>query len=122
MTITLKQLRLMGACEPQVALFKERFGTSVELTEVLMIEHGKDFDLSWIAAKVFTPEQYADYEAKRDVLYADYRAKCAPLDADYKAKRDVLYADYDAKYASLDADYRAKCALAFWAIAREAIQ
>ena len=87
MIITLKQLRRLGACEPQVALFKERFGTSVELTEALMIEHGKDFDLDWIAAKVFTPEQYADYKAKCDLLFADYKATRAPLYADYEAKR-----------------------------------
>jgi hypothetical protein len=49
--------------------------------------------------------------SKRDPLYADYEAKCAPLDADYKAKRDPLYADYEAKCAPLDADYKAKRAL-----------
>lgn len=46
----------------------------------------------------------ADYEAKRDALYADYKAKRAPLDADYKAKRAALYADYEAKCAPLDAE------------------
>jgi hypothetical protein len=140
MTIALKQLRLLGACSGQVELFKARFGTYVEITEELILEHGKDFDLSWLARKLFTSEQYADYEAKRDALwadykakcdalYADYRAKCAPLDADfeakraplwadYRAKRDALWADYEAKRAPLDADYTAKRALAFWHIAR----
>jgi hypothetical protein len=36
---------------------------------------------------------YADYEAKRDTLDADYKAKRAPLYADYKAKRDTLFWD-----------------------------
>ena len=33
---------------------------------------------------------YADYQAKRNVLEADYGAKCAPLYADYNTKRDAL--------------------------------
>ena len=42
--------------------------------------------------------------AKRDTLYADYEAKCAPLYADYEAKRDTLDADYKAKRDTLDAE------------------
>ncbi len=41
-------------------------------------------------------------------LYADYKAKLAPLDADYDAKLAPLDADYDAKLAPLYADYWAK--------------
>ena len=137
MTITLKKLRLLGACSGQVELFKARFGTYVEITEELILEHGKDFDLSWLARKLFTSEQYADYEAKRAPLYyavkraplyADYEAKRAPLYADYAAKRDallgdyeakcvVLYADYEAKLAPITADYQATYALIFWRVA-----
>ena len=47
----------------------------------------------------------ADYEAKRGTLEVDYEAKCAPLDAEYEAKRSTLYADYRAKCATLDAAY-----------------
>jgi hypothetical protein len=35
----------------------------------------------------------ADYDAKLATLYADYKAKRAPLDADYDAKLATLYAD-----------------------------
>ena len=56
---------------------------------------------------------YADYNAKRDTLCADYNAKRAPLYADYNAKRDTLYADYEAKCAPLYADYEAKRALLY---------
>ena len=38
-------------------------------------------------------------------LYADYKAKRAPLDADYNAKTNALYADYNAKTNALYADY-----------------
>ena len=51
---------------------------------------------------------YAAYEAKRDALDADYKAKRDALDAAYKAKRVALYADYEAKRVALDADYEAK--------------
>ena len=129
MTITLKQLRLLGACSGQVELFKARFGTYVEITEELILEHGKDFDLSWLALKLFTSEQYADFEAKCAPLDADYEAKLDALDAEYEAKYEALLGDYEAKRAPLDADYaakraalwegyKAKRALAFWHIAR----
>jgi hypothetical protein len=51
---------------------------------------------------------YADYEAKRQTLYADYEAKLQTLYADYEAKRQTLYADYEAKLQPLYADYEAK--------------
>ena len=77
MKITLKQLRLIGACEPQVDLFKETFGTEAELTVENAIRYGALFDINWIANKVLKGDKLADYRAKRDALYADYRAKCA---------------------------------------------
>ena len=126
MTITLKQLRLLGACSGQVELFKARFGTYVEITEELILEHGEDFDLSWLARKLFTSEQYADYEAKRaplyyaakrDALYADYAAKRDALLGDYEAKCIALYADYEAKLAPITADYQDTYALIFWRVA-----
>ena len=119
MKITLRQLRLLGACEPQVELFKATFGTEVELTEANAIRYGALFDINWIAGKVLKGGELADYDAKCAPLYADYRvklapltadywAKCATLDADYEAKRAPLLADYEAKRAPLLADYKAK--------------
>ena len=108
MKITLKQLRLLGACKPQVELFKETFGTEVELTEANAIRYGALFDIDWIASKVLQGDKLDDYGAKCAPLWADYRAKCAPLDADYWAKRATLDADYKAKGDALDADYEAK--------------
>ena len=94
MTITLKQLRLLGACNEQVELFKAIFGKSVEVTYDVIVQYGAQFDIKWLAKKVLSVDKYADYEAKRDPLWADYEAKRAPLWADYAAK----------------------CALVFWAI------
>jgi hypothetical protein len=127
MKITVRKLKSLGACTSQVNLFEEIFGQSVELTEAVVKEHGAKFDTNWLASKVLTSTQYADYEAKLaplDADYqaklapldADYKAKLAPLDADYKAKLALLYADYDAKRALLYADYKAKRAFAFWEV------
>ena len=135
MKITLKELRLIGACEQQVELFKETFGTEVELTVENALRYGALFDIDWIASKVLQGGKLADYRAKCAPLDADYWAKCAPLwddyrakcaplwadyeakratlDAGYEAKRATLWADYEAKRAPLAADYRAKCALLF---------
>ena len=116
MKITLRRLKKLEACTQQGVLFKELFGESVTLTEDVVKEHGAKFDINWLAEKVLTPEQYADYQAKCAALYADYQAKRAPLWADYEAKRAPLWADYLAKRAPLWADYLAKRAVAFWEV------
>ena len=138
MKITLRQLKKLGACDGQVNLFKETFGDEVEITEAVVKEHGAKFNSDWLADKVLTPAQladyavehapldadyeakrasiWADYEAKLAPLDADYEAKHAPLDADYEAKRAPIWADYAAKLASIQADYAAKLALVFWEV------
>ena len=93
MKITLKDLRRMGACLEQVKLFKSLFGTEVELTREAVVQYCAQFDLNWIAPKIMSGAQYADYVSKR-----------APLDADYVSKSDALYADYESKRAPLYAD------------------
>ena len=113
MKITLKDLRRMGACSGQVELYKSLFGTEVELTREAVVQYGAQFDLNWIAPKIMSEAQYADYESKRVSLYADYVSKCTPLYADYESKRDALDADYESKRAPLYADYDSKRATLF---------
>ena len=95
MKITLRQLRLLGACEPQVELFKATFGTEVELTEANAVRYGALFNITWLADKLLKVKggKLADYRAKLAPLTADYWAKLAPLAADYEAKGDALAAD-----------------------------
>ena len=85
MKITLRQLKLLGACTSQVELFKEIFGTEVILTEEIVKKHGAKFDITWLANKMLTDEKFDDYEAKCNTLYANYEAKRNTLDADYEA-------------------------------------
>ena len=49
MTITLKQLRRAGACEPQVKLFKDTFGESAEVTLENALKMADKFDWTWAA-------------------------------------------------------------------------
>ena len=90
MKITLRQLKLLGACTSQVELFKEIFGTEVILTEEIVKKHGAKFDITWLANKMLTDEKFDDYEAKRNTLDDDYDAKCKPPYDDYYAKRNTL--------------------------------
>ena len=124
MKITLKDLRRMGACSEQVTLFKSLFGEEVEMTRENVLQYGAQFNLNWIAPKIMSEAQYADYESKRAPLdadyeskraplFADYESKCASLYADYVSKRDALYADYESKRAPLFADYESKRATLF---------
>ena len=104
MKITLKDLRRMGACSEQVSLFKCLFGGEVEMTREKVLQSGAQFDLSWLASKIMSEAQYADYESKCDALFADYNSKCDALDADYESKRAPLLVDYKSKCAPLLAD------------------
>ena len=113
MKITLKDLRRMGACSGQVELYKSLFGTEVELTREAVVQYGAQFDLNWIAPKIMSEAQYADYESNRASLYADYESKRAPLFTDYLSKRASLFADYESKRAPLFADYVSKHASLF---------
>ena len=108
MKITLKDLRRMGACSGQVELYKSLFGTEVELTREAVVQYGAQFDLNWIAPKIMSEAQYADYLSKHAPLEADYESKRDALDADYVSKRAPLYADYVSKHAPLYADYVSK--------------
>ena len=106
MKITLKDLRRMGACSGQVELYKSLFGGEVEMTRENVLKYGAQFDLNWIAPKIMSEAQYADYVSKRAPLNADYDSKRDALFTDYESKRDALYADYESKHAPLYADYK----------------
>ena len=121
-TVSLRKLKLLGACTQQLKLFRELFGDRCTVSVDLCVSHAAQFDWNWAAQHLLTQERdidyrakcaplYTDWQAARDALDADWRAKRAPLDADWRAKCAALYTDYhQAKRAPLDADYQAKCA------------
>ena len=108
MKITLRDLRRMGACFGQTELFKSLFGEEVEMTRENVLQYGAQFELSWLASKIMSEAQYADYKIRRAPLDADYESKRVSLFTDYESKRAPLFADYESKRAPLFADYVSK--------------
>ena len=69
-TLTLAQLK--GTCAQQRALFRKLFGTSVEVTEALAVEHADSFDWTWAANKLLSAPARAEYEKVRAAAWAEY--------------------------------------------------
>ena len=90
MKITAALLQEKDACEIQVRRFEDLFPNGAEITSELCVKHARDFDWSWAAKNLLSPDKYADYKDKRAPLLADYGAKRAALYADYEAKHDIL--------------------------------
>ena len=65
-------LRARRACEPQLQLFQQTFGDSVELTEELAKEHFGLFRVSWAAAVFLTFENWKIFEIQRVAAQAKY--------------------------------------------------
>ena len=108
MIVSVRLLKKYGACEEQVKLFAETFGSDAEVTvtAALCREHASKFDLGWAVQNLFTPPLRAEFDAKRASLRAEYLAKHTPL-----------WEEYDAKWASLWEEYDAKCAELFGTLA-----
>ncbi|MFA5900268.1 MAG: hypothetical protein WC829_14280 [Hyphomicrobium sp.] len=63
-------LRRMTACKEQVDVFRAIFGTAtVSITEALCVEHADKFDWNWAARNLLPAPLYADYRAKRAPLF-----------------------------------------------------
>jgi hypothetical protein len=64
MTITLKQLRLKGACWEQADPFKAAFGEAVEVTMDNALKYADKFDWTWAAEHLLpAPAETAYWEA-----------------------------------------------------------
>jgi hypothetical protein len=123
---TLQMLIDAEACEPQVDLFRETFGNSVNVTVARAKKVAGLFD--WGFAQRFLDGQgkadfdrtndaaWADYERTRAAAWADLDRICDAARADFDRTNDAALADYNrARDAALD-DYRRTSAAA-WATA-----
>ena len=72
-----------GACADQVALFRAKFGESVDVTSELCESVASVFDFEWAARNLLPPAAYAERERVM-----------APAYAEYKRVRDAAYAEY----------------------------
>jgi hypothetical protein len=103
MTITLKMLRLKGACKDQVKLFKDTFGESVFVTRELCEKFASLFDFKWTALSFLSASAWVEYEEAR-----------ASALAEYEKARASAWAEYEEVCASAWAEYRKVSATAFY--------
>ena len=108
--LTLATLKKKGACAGQAALFRAKFGRSVEITEALCIEHAADFSWRWAVDNLLSATARAAYDAAMAPAEAAYRAAMAPAEAAYRAATASAGAAYSAATASAGAAYDAAMA------------
>ena len=123
--ITYQQLLDKGACTKQKVLFKKLFGSRVELTESLVLEHYQSFDVDWAVRNLLSPAALAEYDKVcapalaeydkvRYLSLAEYNKVCSPALAEYEKVRNSAWAEYDKVCAPALAEYEKACALAFF--------
>ncbi len=92
MKLTLQTLIDKRACKDQVALFREMFGDSVEITEELCASFAR-FDFTWAAQHLLSVAAWDDYLRNRETAWADYlRIKGSAPRADYARSRAITFA------------------------------
>jgi hypothetical protein len=106
MIITHEQLKALGACADQLAMFVARFGESVEVTMANVDACAQGFNVAWLAQNVLPARLLAEYERQRALLWAEYGRQHAPLWAAYDRQRALSLAEYDRQHAALWAEYK----------------
>ena len=84
MTITLKQLRLKGACWEQADLFKAAFGEKVEVTMDNAVQYADKFDWTWAAEHLLPAPALKAYEEAVAPAGKAYREAVAPAEKAYQ--------------------------------------
>jgi hypothetical protein len=119
MKITLDQLRSLRACDEQVVLFEKLFGSEVELTEVLLLEYGGQFDLDWLAKKLFKGDILDEYQETCELIWAEYQKARKPIWAEYEKAHEPILAEYLKAREPIEAEYQKTLTLVFWACVLE---
>ena len=101
MTITMRQLRSLGACQEQLILFEQTFGSEIEITKKVVIEHGHKFDITWIAENILTSSQLETYEKAKAPLLETYEKAKATLRETYEKEEALLWETYKKEDAPL---------------------
>lgn len=72
MKLSIKRLKEIHACRPQVALFRELFGEAVEVTETTCIAVVDKFDWDWAAVKLLDATAWEEYNRIHDAAWEEY--------------------------------------------------
>ena len=122
--ITYAQLRASGACRDQLALFKRKFGDSVEVTVQLAESVANEFDWDWVASKLLkapawdeyyrvTAAAWDEYERVTAAAWAEYYRVTAPAWDEYKRVKAAARAECERVTAAAWAEYYRVGAAAF---------
>ena len=95
MTITLKQLRRAGACEPQVQLFKTTFGQSAEVNLETALKMAQKFDWNWAAANLLPAPAWKAYEEAMAPAWKAYDEARAQASKAYKEATAPAWKAYE---------------------------
>ena len=112
--ITYAQLRASGACRDQLALFKRKFGDSVEVTVQLAESVANEFDWDWVASKLLKAPAWDEYYRVTAAAWDEYERVTAAAWAEYYRVTAPAFAEYDRVRAAALAEYERVTAAA-WA-------
>ena len=91
MTITLKQLRLKGACSEQVELFKATFGESSEVTMDNAVKYADKFDWTWAAEHLLPAPAWKAYQEAMATADKAYEEATAPAGKAYREAKATAF-------------------------------
>ena len=122
--ITVRLLKLKGACPEQVALFASLYPDGVEPTKEACLAVAGQFQWGWAAGALLSPSALAAYAAAHKSALTAYDAATEPARAAYAAARkpaltaydaatEPAWAAYDAARKSALTAYDAACSEAF---------
>ena len=125
-TLTIKDLRVAGACEKQVKLFEQHFGDGGTVTLAKVRKVASLFDWNWAALHLLsragraeykraTAPARAEYERVRDSAWAEYYRVRASAWAEYDRVRASAWDEYERVSASALAEYKRVKASAWFA-------
>ena len=103
-----------GACKPARGMFLELFGTKVEVTEVLCLQHAADFDWDWAIEELLSPMAQAEREKAMVAARAEYRKARVAAQAEYEKARVAARAEREKSRVAAWAEYEKSMAAA-WA-------
>jgi hypothetical protein len=93
-TLTIKQLRTLGACRSTVALLAGTFGDAAQVTEANCLKVADKVDWDWAAEHLLTAPAWAEYQRVRDAAWAVYERVRDAAWAEYQRVRDAAWAEY----------------------------
>ena len=105
MKITLAQLKKLGACEDQVALFRNNFGEEVEATEALCVKHAQKFNWNWAANNLLSAPARRAYDEAMASAQQAYEEATAPAQRAYEEATAPARRAYDEATASAQQAY-----------------